>query len=162
MGKKVKRENAVVISVKSKSILMPSQAPGKSEKVENPRDAVDRIVKLIHHYSNHVRVCGLDELKTFFTTAQESHSFLAMAVPSVLELLFDEERDTRTSVVSFMTTVLQSFPSVYFQSFISIVVTYICSGLTNLSKVVCYFLFVNLCLMICNVVGHTTRCFMHS
>ena len=60
----------------------------------------------------------------------------ALAIPSAMELLFDEETETRKKLRDMITSVLHQHPmKSYYMAIASVLSTYICSGLTSLNKV---------------------------
>lgn len=136
VGRKVMRANVTEIRVKSKRINMPLQDQGIPEGSDGSHAAIALALKQLHHHSEATRQTALHKLKDMMSLSRnESSSFVTLVLPETVELLFDEEKDVRVAVNEVLSAMLAKYASEDFSSVISIVVTYICSGLTNLHKV---------------------------
>jgi hypothetical protein len=133
VGKKVQRSNVTSISLQSKRIVMPTGlAPNIRPTNEN--EMIDRIIKQLQHYSGINRATALEELKKLMEISTNSENITTMILPHALELLFDEDINTRKSCISLISDILKKFESNIFESITPILITYICSGLTSLNK----------------------------
>ena len=133
VGKKVQRSNVTSISLKSKRIVMPTGlAPNNRPTNEN--DIIDRIIKQLQHYSGINRATAIEELKKLMETSNNNENITTMILPHALELIFDDDVNTRKSCVSLISDMLKKFDSSIFTSIIPVLITYICSGLTSLNK----------------------------
>lgn len=136
VGRKVMRANVTEIRVKSKRINMPVQDQGIPEGSDGSHAAITLALKQLHHHSEATRQAALHKLKDMMSLSRnESSSFVTLVLPETVELLFDEEKDVRVAVNEVLSAMFAKYASEDFSSVISIVVTYICSGLTNLHKV---------------------------
>ena len=157
VGRKVLRANLTEIRVKSKLINMPTQSTGVSDDgSDNSQAAMTLALKQLHHHSETIRLTALQKLKDMLTSnaSQIESSFVTLVLPEVIELLFDQEKDVRVAVNEVVLMMLTKYASDDFLSVISIMVTYICSGLTHLHKVTAvpanhpYFPF-HVCISVC-------------
>lgn len=135
VGKEVKRSNVTNISVKSKKINMPLQNDLTAKENLSEREDLLRLLKSCHHYSAPTRISSLDQLKQFVTNCQSTESYVTLIVPSLMELLYDEDSDVRKALFSVIVFTFKSFRSGSFGAVASVSVTYICSGLTSIHKV---------------------------
>lgn len=134
VGRKVKRANLTEIKVKSRRIVVPLQNQG-AEDGETGRETINRVIKQLHHYSEATRLNALHRVKDMLNTGSTIESFVTLVLPEVVELLFNEEKETRSVVTDVVSLMFTKYPADAFLSVISVTVTYICSGLTNLHKV---------------------------
>lgn len=70
-------------------------------------------------------------------TGSNIESFVTLVLPEVVELLFNDEKETRSVVTDVVSLMFTKYPPDAFLSVVSVTITYICSGLTNLHKVQC-------------------------
>ena len=134
VGRKVKGGNVTKIEVTSKRIQIPLQSQITAAKPENEQENLGLLLKTLQHYSGPARTSALEELKELLANSPSTESYLSLIFPPALELLFDDERDTRKALLSLLTTLLARFPSHTFVSIVPVTITYICSGLTSLNK----------------------------
>jgi len=139
VGKIVKRSNVTKIVVKSKQIRIPAQS-SVNDSVLSEKAQLDKLLRNIQHYSANVKISALEEFKPYFQNLNKksssvSSSYVALLMPSLLELLYDEDMDTRKALKSAIVNVLKSCASVTLLPIATLVVTYVCSGLTSLHKV---------------------------
>lgn len=134
VGKKVQRSNVVTsISLKSKRIVMPTGLAPNSRPT-NENEMIDKIIKQLQHYSGISRATAIEELKKLMETSSNNENITTMILPHALELIFDDDVNTRKSCVSLISEMLKKFNSTIFASIIPVLITYICSGLTSLNK----------------------------
>ena len=134
VGRKVKSSNVTKIEVTSKRIQIPLQSQITAIKPENEQENLGLLLKTLQHYSGPARTTALEDLKDLLATSPSTESYLSLIFPPALELLFDDERDTRKALISLLTALLTRFPSQSFLSIVPVTITYICSGLTSLNK----------------------------
>ena len=108
VGRKVKRDNVTKITVKSKSVYIPTQILDDSER-GSEHDRVKLMLRQLHHYSGPNRVRALDELKKFLVGSNDYNKWIALVFPEIIELIFDEEKDTRVAVISVITTIISKY-----------------------------------------------------
>jgi hypothetical protein len=90
---------------------------------------------LLQHHSTPSRTAALEDLKSLLASCHNAESYVSLVFPPALELLFDEERDVRNALHALLSSLLTRFSSSSFVAIVPIMITYICSGLTNLHKV---------------------------
>ena len=134
VGKKVVKSNVTVIKVQAKHIHVPVQNQMMAKKAGSEQELVEKILKQLSHHSSSARTSSLEELRSFVAVATNAQSYMSIICPQVLELLFDEEKDVRKALLSFMSYVMSSFPSSAFVAVVPIMVSYLCGGLTSLLK----------------------------
>jgi hypothetical protein len=134
VGRKVQSSNVTKIEVASKRILMPLQSQITANKPENEQENLDILLKTLQHYNSVARTTALEDLKELLAISPSTESYISMIFPPALELLFDDERDTRKALLTLLKDLLQKYPSRSFLSIVPVTITYICSGLTSLDK----------------------------
>jgi hypothetical protein len=134
VGRKVKRANVTEIKVKSRRIVVPLQNQGVSDDGGSNKEAINRVIKQLHHYSESTRLNALNRVKDMLGNDVAEESFVTLVLPEVIELLFNEEKETRSVVVEVVSLTMSKFPAGAFLPVISVVVTYLCSGLTHIHK----------------------------
>lgn len=136
VGRKIKKNNVTTITVQSKRIQIPLQTQISGRRLEDEKDRLNYITRQLSHFSGPTRKAAIDDLKQFLSDSPNAESYIAMIVPASMELLYDEERDTRRALLSMFAWLMGRFPARSFESISSLIVTYLCSGLTSLLKVV--------------------------
>lgn len=134
VGRKVKGGNVTKIEVTSKRIQIPLQSQITAVKPENEQENLGLLLKTLQHYSGPARTTALDDLKELLSTSPSTESYISLIFPSALELLFDDERETRKALIVLLKSLLGRFPSHSFVSIVPVTITYVCSGLTSLNK----------------------------
>jgi hypothetical protein len=134
VGRKVKGGNVTKIEVSSKRIQIPLQSQITAAKPENEQENLRILLKTLQHYSGPARTTALEDLKELLANSPSTESYISLIFPPALELLFDDERDTRKALVTLLTSLLTRFSSQSFISIVPVTITYICSGLTSLNK----------------------------
>ena len=134
VGRKVKGGNVTKIEVTSKRIQIPLQSQITAAKPENEQENLRVLLKTLQHYSGPARTTALEDLKELLANSPSTESYISLIFPPALELLFDDERDTRKALVTLLTSLLTRFSSQSFLSIVPVTITYICSGLTSLNK----------------------------
>ena len=135
VGRKVKKNNVTTIKVQSKRIQIPLQSQITRKEVQNEKVVLDAILRQLSHYSSPTRQIAIRDLKDFLDDSPHAETYVAMVLPQTMELLYDDERDTRKALLGFFSSILSRFPSSSFSSVKSLMMTYLCSGLTSLLKV---------------------------
>lgn len=151
VGRKVKKSNASDIHVQSKTIYLPTQNL-ENNKSETVKDKLQRISKQLHHYSSPHRLAALNELSdliSLYTNTEISNgkdndddnasSFtnsISLILPESFELFFDEEEKIRLATVELLAKAMAKFSTATLMSVVPVAVTYVCSGLTHISKVI--------------------------
>ena len=135
VGRKIKPANITKIKVQTKRIQIPLQAHITGERLENERDLLEKALKLLQHHSTPSRTAALEDIKSLLASCHNAESYVSLVFPPALELLFDEERDVRNALHALLSSLLARFSSSTFVAIAPIMITYICSGLTNLHKV---------------------------
>jgi Rix1 complex component involved in 60S ribosome maturation len=134
VGRKVKGGNVTKIEVTSKRIQIPLQSQITAVKPENEQENLGLLLKTLQHYSGPARTTALEDLKDLLSTSPSTESYISLIFPSALELLFDDERETRKALIVLLKSLLGRFPSQSFVSIVPVTITYVCSGLTSLNK----------------------------
>ena len=138
VGKTIKKANVTKITMQSKKINIPTQSHITTNTQESEKDTIDKLLRQFHHYNSSMKVNALEECKNFLANMKDISPYIAIIVPTAMELLYDEDQNCREALLSFMNFVLKSCKSISFQSIISVIITYTCSGLTSLGKVISY------------------------
>ncbi len=136
VGKKVNRDNVTKIVVATKHIHIPLQNAMLDQAPGDERSNLEKLYKQLKHYSAPARLQAMQQLTQLVSNSKHTESYISILVPKALELLFDEDGDTRKALLTLMTEVVPKYSSDSFASIISIAVTYICSGLTSLNRLV--------------------------
>lgn len=137
LGKKVAKKNETKIKLKTKKIHVPHQNSILMEESDiNESESANRLVRQLHHYSEHHRVQGLMGIKTFLTAVTtQPDRYITLLFPEMFELIFKDDHETRDCLVETVTYTVQKLNAELFMSIMSVLITYLCSGLTNLNKV---------------------------
>lgn len=135
VGRKVKKNNVTTIKLQSKRIQIPLQSQISKKKVEDEKDILDGILRQLSHHSGPTRQNAINDLKEFLADSPHAENYVAMVLPPALELLYDDERETRKALLGLFAGIVSRFPSSSFSSLKSLITTYLCSGLTSLLKV---------------------------
>jgi hypothetical protein len=99
VGRKVKGGNVTKIEVTSKRIQIPLQSQITATKPENEQENLELLLKTLQHYSGPARTTALEDLKDLLSTSPSTESYISLIFPSALELLFDDERETRKALI---------------------------------------------------------------
>ena len=134
VGRKVQSSNTTKIEVTSKRIQIPLQSQITATKPENEQENLTLLLKTLQHYNGPARTTALEDLKELLSLSDHTESYISLIFPPALELLFDDERDTRKALITLLTSLLSRYPSHSFISIVPVTITYICSGLTSLNK----------------------------
>ena len=134
VGRKVKGGNVTKIEVTSKRIQIPLQSQITAVKPESEQENLGLLLKTLQHYNGPARTTALEDLKELLTNSPSTESYISLIFPPALELLFDEERDTRKALINLLISLLNRYSSQTFVSIVPVTITYICSGLTSLNK----------------------------
>lgn len=134
VGRKVKGGNVTKIEVTSKRIQIPLQSQITAIKPESEQENLGLLLKTLQHYNGPARTTALEDLKELLANSPYTESYISLIFPPALELLFDEERDTRKALINLLISLLNRYSSQTFVSIVPVTITYICSGLTSLNK----------------------------
>lgn len=135
VGKKVKRSNVTAIKIESKRIVIPLQSLNV-EKSMDEKINLDKIIKQLSHYSVNNRAIALNDLKIIMENSIYAESYIAIIISKTMELMFDEDTNIRKSCTEVLTIIFTKFNSSCFEAVASMIISYICSGLTNISKLI--------------------------
>jgi len=135
VGKKVKRGNVTAIKIESKRIIIPLQSLNV-EKSTDEKINLDKIIKQLGHYSINNRAAALNDLKIIMENSIHAASYIAMVIAKTMELMFDEDNNIRKLCTDVLTIIFTKFNSTRFEAVASIIISYICSGLTNISRLI--------------------------
>jgi hypothetical protein len=133
VGRTVERSNVTKISVKSKKIVLLDQSK-ESLRVAEDDINIDALLRLTTHYDPRNRISGLVELKQAFGRSSNA-KFVAVTLPAVMELLYDGSNDVRTTFLDLLQALFDIYSEASFLPVISVIVTYLCSGMTSLNPV---------------------------
>lgn len=137
LGRKVKRANVTEIKVKSSRIILPNQSQMSSSLSESTsKEAIQRALKQLHHYSESSAMSALNKVKEVISSGDNVETLLAMVVPEIMELIFKEDApDARKLANEILIQSLTKFKAECFAPIFSVMVTYMCSGLTHIHRV---------------------------
>lgn len=143
VGKQVKKGPTTVINVKTKRIIIPTQINISTEPIIEESSKINQLIRQFHHHSVSRRTMALEEMNNLLNNSNNPHIHIALILPAVLELLFDEDKETRQNLLKLVQNLLDKCPKKEsYQNITSIITTYSCSGLTSLSKVTFTYLFI--------------------
>lgn len=135
-GKKTVRSNLTKINLKTKKIVLPSQSKiTNANHNQSEREKLSSITKQLQHYSENHRIHALQEARTFIFSCQNPENYLALIYPEMLELLFKEEHECRDALIDVISSTMQLFKPESLVSVLTIIITMLCSGLSNIDKV---------------------------
>lgn len=134
VGRKVQSSNVTNIKVASKRIQVPLQAQITDEKPENEKETLKTLLRSLQHHNEPARIAALEDLMVLLKSSKNTESYICLVFPPALELLFDDERNTRKTLLVLISTLLPRYPSSSFLSIVPVIITYVCSGLTSLNK----------------------------
>jgi len=137
VGKKVNRGPVTVIKVKAKKIVMSAQK-SLQEKSGDEISQITLLIRQFHHHSASNRLLALTGVKDLLESSENTESYIALVLPAAMELLFDEEGDTRKALLVFVDSLTRKYSKTAFESIASVISTYCCSGLTSLKKDIRY------------------------
>lgn len=135
VGKQLQPQNVTKISVKSKVIYVPNQTTEKN--LGNFHAILDKQIQFLHHHAAKTRVMALEKISDMVLQHQIIESYIPVLITSVMDVLQDEDSDVRTAVLDLFTAICRRYHPDVFAACSSILVTYMCSGLTILTKVIC-------------------------
>lgn len=134
VGKTIKRSNVTKFSLTSKRINVPVQNTITAKDITTHKEVLDKISRKLNHFSSNVKIAAFDECSSFFRTAKDPGNHIPLILPSVLEILYDEDKESRNALLNFMNLLIKLCETSSFQAITPTLVTYICSGLTSLHK----------------------------
>ena len=153
---KIKQNNKTIINIKIKKITLLSQNHRNSsykegkvgkvdqegEEIEGEEEEIKEIIKQFYHHSKVHRLFAINEIIKKLKKSLNFHRYLSLILSSCIELLFDNEKEIRNSLLFLFFYIIQKYSKKEFYfNILSIIITYICSGLTSLSKVSISFFF---------------------
>ncbi len=62
---------------------------------QDEKDRINNLCRQVHHHSSSTRQTALSDLNQVLGTSDAAESYMSLVVPTVMELLFDEDKDTR-------------------------------------------------------------------
>lgn len=136
LGKQLPKSNVTTIAVKSKKLIIPNQHGLDNGNAASHRDILDKITKQMNHYNTAAKVHAFENCKAFLTECEDPSQHIAVIIPTAMELLYDDDKDTRKALIGLITCCLKLCNQIAFESVMGIIVTFICSGLTSLQKVI--------------------------
>ena len=132
VGKKVERSTVTKISVQRGRFMAAVSDNWGSPQDE--RAVLNKMLKQLQHYSGSNRTQSLTDLNNFILGSVHAESYSSLIIPHAMELLFDDEADTREALLVLMSTITINIQSQSMKAVMSVLVTYMCSGLTSLNK----------------------------
>lgn len=132
VGRKIPKSGAASnqkIQISSRKIQIANQL-----KEDTNSHSIQSILSRLSHYSGVARITALQEMKNLITKVAGVDDYVSLIVPPSLEFLADENKDTRKLLLEFYSILFSLCSAQSFSPTMQIMVTYICSGLTNLSK----------------------------
>lgn len=129
VGRRISKTSAanksVKVSTKKLQLAQQLQATGVS---------IPLLVTKLSHYSGVARLTALQEMRNLILKIPSPQDYLSSIVPPALENLFDEEMETRKCALELFSTLLSLSSSASLMTMAPVMVTYTCSGSTNLSR----------------------------
>jgi hypothetical protein len=136
VGKQVSRGPTTVINVKSKRIVLPTQVNASIEPVVEESSKINQLLRQFHHHSVSHRISALEDMNELLSKSTAPEMHVALVLPSILELLFDEDKESRQNLLKLIKNLLERCPRKdTYETIAPIITTYSCSGLTSLTKV---------------------------
>lgn len=127
--KKVEAKKKSKVKMNTKKIALTVNASTIQSEPE-------KVKTLIKHYKKDAQIMqALIETKTFLQSCSEPVQYLTLIYPEIFSIITHEEMDVRKKFKEVIQYLLNRFDASPLQSNLPTVITYICSGLTHLSKV---------------------------
>ena len=133
VGRRIKSSTETKIVVQSKDVVLRNQSIER-QKTGSEKETIERILKQFNHYSTSNRSIALSDFKKLMESSDNAESHIAMILPDAMALLHDIEQQPRKNCVEVLSIIFARFSTLRFQAVSPIIITYICSGLTNLHK----------------------------
>lgn len=136
VGKKISRGPTTIINVKAKRIILPTQLNVSIEPIVEENAKISQLMRQFHHHSLSHRISALEDMNQLLSTSNTPEMHVALVLPSVLELLFDEDKELRQNLLKLVKNLLERCPQKEtYETIAPVITTYACSGLTSLIKV---------------------------
>jgi hypothetical protein len=94
---------------------------------------LDRLLRVLQHHSVSQRHDGLKALLSFFQKTNGAQFFVPLAMPGILEVMFDGDDGVRSSLLALLSGLFIQYSSESFAPAADIIVTYMSNGLTSLN-----------------------------
>ena len=111
VGRHAKRGPVTVITVKAKRIVMPHQQSILNEPVSDESARITILLRQFHHHSSTSRSSALDDLAALLSESPIAAAHIALVLPTTLELLYDDDKDTRQNLLKLISNVLAKCPA---------------------------------------------------
>lgn len=118
----------------NKSIKVSSKKLQIASQLKESDGSVQSLIQRLNHYSGVARLTALQEMRNMIVKLSSPSNYVSQIVPPSIESLFDEDLDNRKAVLDLYSVLVSLCDASSFLSVMPIVVTYLCSGLTNLSR----------------------------
>ena len=129
VGRRVAKSSAL-----NKTVKVSSKKLQLAQQLQTTGVSIPLLTSKLSHYSGVARLTGLQEMKNFLLRMESPQEHVSSIIPPALENLFDEELETRKAAIELFSTLFSLCPSHSLIASMPVVVTYIGSGLTNLSR----------------------------
>lgn len=140
VGKKLTPTNQKKIKVSTKKIWLPNQNLKKDEgSGRNEKEELLHCAKHLKGQSDNGRINSLQRIAAIFNAPEASSLSLEtvpLVVPSVIELLFDDEREIREETVMTLSSLAAVLPATVFSAVAQLIVSTIRSALNHFNKTV--------------------------
>lgn len=136
VGKQISRGPTTIINVKAKRIILPTQVNASIEPIVEENGKITQLLRQFHHHSVSHRISALEDMNQLLSKSEKPEMHVALVLPTVLELLFDEDKQSRQNLLKLVKNLLERCPQrETYETVAPIITTYACSGLTSLTKV---------------------------
>jgi hypothetical protein len=140
VGKKLAPTNQKKIKVSTKKIWLPNQNLRKDEgSGRNEKEELLHCAKHLKGQNDNGRTSSLQRIVAIFNAPEASSLSLEtvpLVIPSVIELLFDDEHEIREEAVTTLSSLAAVLPSAVFSSVAQLIVSTIRSALNHFNKTV--------------------------
>jgi hypothetical protein len=136
VGKQIARGPTTVINVKTRRIVIPTQVNASVEPIVDESAKILQLIRQFHHHSVSHRISALEDMNQLLSKCRSPEMHVALVLPSILELLFDDDKESRQILLKLVKNLLERCPlKETYETIAPIITTYSCSGLTSLTKV---------------------------
>jgi len=134
VGKKLKPQNETKISVKSKTIYIANH--GEEKANVSYQSQLEKQLQFLTHHAAKTREVAIENISQMVEKGQVLDTYVPILITAVMDVLQDEEPKVRSAILALFTTLCGVFSHDVFAACSGIIVTYVCSGLTSLNKVI--------------------------
>jgi hypothetical protein len=118
----------------NKSIKVSTKKIQLAQQLQETEVTIPLLVTRLTHYSGVARLTALQELKNVMAKLDNPNEHVSLVLPPCLRNISDEDSEIRQNSMDFFGMIFKLCSSDSFIAMMPMVVTYISSGLTHLSR----------------------------